>query len=237
MSHTYFKFKQFTVHHDICAMKVGTDGVLLGAWANVDGANKVLDVGTGTGILALMVAQRNPTAEILAIDINDKAVEQAIENIHNSPYSNRIKAEHISFQQLVSSDKIMYDHIITNPPYFIDSLHSPNKSRTIARHSTDFTLSEFLRNTRQMISENGKLSMILPFDQKADALSEAEGNDWFVCRSTVVFPKPDSKPKRVLLEFTTKEQMLIETELTIELARHEYSENYITLTKDFYIKM
>jgi len=237
MANTYFQFKQFTVHHDICAMKVGTDGVLLGAWTDVKNARRILDVGTGSGILALMMAQRNLSAEILAIDVNDKAVKQAVVNIKNSPFSDKIKVDHVSFQQLATNNKYVYDLIVTNPPYFVDSLKSPDKSRTEARHSTGLNLNDLFYFSKQIISENGSLSMILPFDQKMNALAEANSCGWFLLRSTDVYPKPNSKPKRVLLEFTTNEFSKIEEELTIEIERHIYSEDYISLTKDFYIKM
>lgn len=237
MANTYFQFKQFTVHHDICAMKVGTDGVLLGAWTDVKNASRILDVGTGSGILALMMAQRNLSADILAIDVNDKAVEQAVVNIKNSPFSDKIKVDHVSFQQLATDNKYVYDLIVTNPPYFVDSLKSPDKSRTEARHSTGLNLNDLFYFSKQIISENGSLSMILPFDQKMNALAEANSCGWFLLRSTDVYPKPNSKPKRVLLEFTTNEFSKIEEELTIEIERHIYSEDYISLTKDFYIKM
>jgi len=135
MPNPWFQFKQFTVWHDKCAMKVGTDGVLLGAWADMEQARSILDVGTGSGLIALMAAQRNLTAAITAIDIDESAIIQARENFDRSPWVNRLTAEPISLEDFAGSTDAMFDVIVSNPPYFHQSLHSPDKKRTLARHS------------------------------------------------------------------------------------------------------
>ena len=133
MSNPYFQFKQFTVWHDKCAMKVGTDGVLLGAWTSVESAHRILDIGTGTGLVALMLVQRSlPDANIVALEIDEAAVGQARENIIRSPWKERVEVVQADFRKYRSSDK--FDVIVSNPPYFVDSLECPDRQRTAARH-------------------------------------------------------------------------------------------------------
>lgn len=239
MPNSFFKFKQFTIYHDKCAMKVGTDGVLLGAWATVsDSRRSILDVGTGSGLIALMLAQRNSAAQILGIDIDANAVLQASENFENSPFSNRLRAEQTSFEEWIKSETEKVDLIVSNPPFFSDSLQSPNKKRTLARHDTSLLIKSLFEFSKMKLSENGLLSLILPYSQKQVCEQFARDNKWFLSRCTTVFPKPDSQPKRLLLEFSKNlvPQPQI-NEIVIEEARHKYTSDYIELTKDFYLKM
>lgn len=238
MPNPYFAFKQFVVYHNRCAMKVGTDGVLLGAWTDVALTESILDVGTGSGLIALMLAQRNRDARVLAIDTDAGAIEQARENFTRSPFPNRLMVRHISFQNLANQTQIGFNHIVSNPPYFIDSLKSPNTSRSLARHADSLSLHNLIQLSRGLVSDDGKLSLILPYNQKADAEKMAIECGWHVSRSLSVFPLPDSNPKRVLLEFSANDvSEVVDQHLTIELARHQYSSEFKSLVKDFYLHL
>ena len=232
MPNPYFRFKQFTVFHDLCAMKVGTDGVLLGAWADCSSAQTILDIGTGSGLIALMLAQRS-NATITAIDIDESAYIQAGVNFKESPFNDRLNVYHSSIQQFSAPTK--YDLIVSNPPYFSNSLQSPDASRTHARHTDSLPLSDLIKYSQLLLSPKGKLSLILPADVFEQVNSQALENSLFLCRKTLVRPTPSQAPKRVLLEYSQVQQTLIEDELFIEKSRHVYSEEYRKLTSEFYL--
>lgn len=235
MPNNYFKFKQFTIHQDKCAMKVGTDGVLLGAWADCENANSILDIGTGTGLITLMLAQRS-IAKIDAVEIDEAACVQAKENIEKSLWSDRIEIFNIPFQDFSKSTNEKYDLIVSNPPYFQNSLYAPDEKRTDARHNSNLKLDELLNGALKLLTRKGKLSIILPYLEGALFILKAAENGLYCVRQTKVLPKPDRAPKRLLLEFISEKMPLIEQELIIELnKRHEYSEAYKNLTKDFYL--
>lgn len=236
MANKFFKFKQFTVFHDRCAMKVGTDGVLLGAWANFDNCQSVLDVGTGSGLIALMAAQRNLFANIMAIEIDAQATLQAKENIKNSPFREKIEVLGISFRDFASSTTQKFDVIVSNPPFFVDSLPSPDSKRTDARHADSLSVSELFELSRKLLNETGKLSVIYPFSERVNIISVAEKENYYLSRETIVFPTPSALPKRILMEFSVKRTGEIDrSELTIEEKRHVYTPEFCQLTKDFYL--
>lgn len=238
MSSSYFTFKQFSVSHSRCGMKIGTDGVLLGAWADVDNCQSVLDIGTGCGLIALMAAQRNPDATITAIDIDADAVEEARENVDNSIFQNRIEVINKSLQDFSEHCTQQFDAIITNPPFFADGLLSPDRARADARHAHSMPYEEIFKAAKWLLSENGKLSIIYPITQRDILEEEAMLNDLFVSRETVVLPTPTSLPKRVLLEFSRFQlSNIISDELVIEIERHKYSDDYKKLVSGFYLKM
>ncbi|MDA3953805.1 MAG: methyltransferase [Bacteroidales bacterium] len=235
MPNDYFKFKQFTIHQDKCAMKVGTDGVLLGAWANCENVKNILDIGTGTGLIALMLAQRS-NANIDAVEIDEAACKQAKENIKQSLWDSRIKVLNIPFQDYSKSTNEKYDLIVSNPPYFQNSLYATDEKRTDARHNSNLELDDLVFGALKLLSENGKLNIILPYLEGAMFILKAAENGLYCVRQTKVLPKPDKEPKRLLLEFMKEKMPLVEQELIIELnKRHEYSEAYKNLTKDFYL--
>ncbi|MBF0760811.1 methyltransferase [Dysgonomonas mossii] len=236
MPNPYFRFKKFTVYHDRCAMKVGTDGVLLGAWVNVSGDN-ILDIGTGTGLISLMMAQRNEKAVIDAIDIDSDAVSQAKDNIENSPFGNRINSWNASLQEFSSKAEKRYDVIVSNPPFFVQSLKSPNKERSLARHTDSLPVADLIGLSASLLSQAGRISFIYPFDYKEELIKLAEQYKLSVSRITNVFPTPDSVPKRILIELSKEEVTPIENDLIIEKARHVYSDGFTALLKDFYLKM
>ncbi|QIK60798.1 methyltransferase [Dysgonomonas sp. HDW5A] len=237
MSNPYFSFKKFTVYHDICAMKVGTDGVLLGAWVKLGKVRRVLDVGTGTGLIALMLSQRSEGfISIDAIDIDEDAVLQTSENVERASFQN-VKAIHSSLQDYVEKCDAKYDMIVSNPPYFSSSLHSPDGQRTLARHTNSLPMVEFMNISARLLSSDGYLSLIFPYAEKDVLIGLAENAGLFVSRITNVYPMPHLNAKRVLLEFSKVKQDTEIADLIIEKERHVYTDDFTELVKDFYLKL
>ena len=235
MANPFFTFKQFTIRHDRCAMKVGTDGVLLGAWTDVSHSCRLLDIGTGTGLIALMLAQRCPKASITAIDIDAEAVEQARENVLLSPWSDRVE---VTLQDICKylTDK-HFDTIVSNPPYFIDSLKCPNDQRNTARHTDTLDAERLLESVARLLTDDGRFSIILPAEQTDLLIQTAYAQGLYPSRQTAVITRPGLSPKRILMEFQKTKEAFQPDEIIIELERHVYSEGYIALTKDFYLRM
>ena len=236
MSNNFFRFKQFTVFQDCCAMKVGTDGVLLGAWAEAYKRNNVLDVGTGTGLIALMIAQRNTSAIIDAIDIDEGCVMQAKNNVFESPFSNRIDVQKSSFQDFAARSYNKYDLIVSNPPYFHNSLKSPNLHRNYARHTDSLSFYEIISDGVSLLTESGSISLILPYEFKTSVLMHAKTVGLFAKRITNVFPLPHKPAKRFLIEFGMSDTECVEDNLIVELSRHKYTDEYNALTNEFYLQ-
>ena len=237
MANPYFSFKQFTVFHHQCAMKVGVDGVLLGAWAAVENCKRILDIGTGTGLIALMLAQRCD-ALIDAIDIAPDAIFQATENINLSPWENRIALHEIAVQDFSSKMKDGYDLIVSNPPYFINSTKSPLENRSTARHTDTLTHEELLQHASKMLNPKGRICLILPLTEGQACMNDAIKLGLYTTKVVTVFPKPNVPAKRLLLEFSLIKSEIQTTELVIEGAeRHHYSEEFSLLAKDFYLKL
>ena len=214
-------------------MKVGTDGVLLGAWTDCENSEHILDVGSGSGLIALMLAQRSQ-AKIDAIDIDENAYKQSVINFENSIFRQRLNAFHADFRQFNS--EYLYDVIVSNPPYFVDSLQSPDEQRTIARHTGSLDFSQIIEKSYSLLSSKGKLALILPFESLNFILDAAEKKQFYLSRKTLVRPLENHPPKRVLLEFSKKFTPLREDAIFIEKARHIYSDDYIRLTREFYLK-
>lgn len=235
MSNSFFQFKKFTVYHDKCAMKVGTDGVLLGAWAPVAEARRLLDVGTGTGLIALQLAQRNPQAEITAIEMDAAAAEQAKDNILHSPWADRIEIVCIDFRNFRSEDK--FDLIVSNPPYFVDALKCPGEQRRMARHAESLSYASLFCHSSRLLNEEGALSLIIPSEFEKTAIDEAWNRKLFPSHRTRIFTKPGKPCRRMLLTFGFQEKKCIEESLCIEVNHNEFTPEYIALTKDFYLNM
>lgn len=237
MSNSYFSFKKFTVYHDKCAMKVGTDGVLLGAWARIGEAKTALDVGTGTGLIALMLAQRSEDLlRIDALDVDEGAILQAVENLERTSFSN-IELIHSSLQDYAVNNDKKYDLIVSNPPYFSSSLHSPSGQRTLARHTNSLPMGDFMNIAARLLSSNGRLSMIFPHTDRGLLVRLAEHAGLFVSRITNVYPMAHIQAKRVLLEFTLSKNEVEIDDLIIEKERHVYTVDFSELVKDFYLKL
>ncbi len=218
-------------------MKVGTDSVLLGAWAPTQGVTAVLDVGTGTGLLALMLAQRVPHAAIDAIDIDDDACQQAAMNFSASAWSDRLSIFRTTIQAFRSAR--LYDLIICNPPYFQSGPRSGNSARRTARHDDSLTLPELVAAVQRHLTADGRFCLILPADQKEAFEASARTVGLTCIRFRRVRPGPQLPPKRVLLEFAAESHRSVveEPSMMVELSRHEYAPDYVILAKEFLLKM
>ena len=235
MSNHTFEFKQFSIKQDKCAMKVGTDAVLLGAWVNIDGAKNVLDIGTGTGIIALMIAQKS-TILIDAIDIDKEACIQAQENVNGCKWSDRIKVQHISMQELSLQSKKKFELIVSNPPYFVDSSKALEEARTTARHTDFLSYDELIEGISKLLTSEGKFCVILPFKEGEMFRDMAQEKSLFLTKLTRIKTRIDKTEKRLLMQFEFKRNTFNENSIVIEKdERHSYSNEYIELTKDYYL--
>jgi tRNA1Val (adenine37-N6)-methyltransferase len=237
MPNTWFRFKQFTIQQEHSAMKVGTDGVLLGAWASVPGpGSRVLDVGTGTGLIALMMAQRAKDVVVDALEIAPSSARQAAENFQNSPWKESIHCMPSSFQDYSSKCKSKYDQIICNPPFFSASLKTPSKERNLARHDDSLSLKDFFSSSVSLMNRTSIISLILPADKETQAMNLITVHKLFCNRLTRVIPAPGKHSKRILLECSYLPGESTEDELTIETGtRHQYSDEFKNLVDEFYL--
>ncbi|MDR1356820.1 MAG: methyltransferase [Tannerellaceae bacterium] len=237
MAKDYFRFKLFTVRQDRCAMKVGVDGTLLGAWAGVDGCRRVLDVGAGTGLIALMLAQRNTEVGVDAVDIDGEACRQAAENVAGSPFAGRVCVWQASFADFVSRVSSKYDLVVSNPPYFVRSLRNPDPLRSIARHTVSLSAEDILSKHRELLGQGGRIALILPAAApEGDPERMADENGMYVTRRTSVVTLRGAGVKRVLAEFSPiRLHACVSDTLVIEEAHGLYSSAYVELTKDFYL--
>lgn len=218
-------------------MKVGTDGALLGAWAHAEQSKRVLDIGTGTGLIALMLAQRSQ-ATIDAIDIDADACLQARENIAASPFAGRIDVHHVPLAAYAPFHQGEYDLIVSNPPYFIDSLKCPDRKRNTARHTDTLPLPDLLRDGRELLAPGGRIALILPYDQREIVLRASQEKGLSLSEEVAVSPIASAKPKRWLVELaaeTIDHPRL--SHLGIETEHHRYTEEFTALVKDFYLKI
>ena len=237
MSNSYFKFKQFVVEQGRCAMKVGTDGVLLGAWVKLPDDGEIMDLGTGTGLIALMMAQRTK-AHILCVDISEKACEQAMENISLSPWPDRMTVLNQDVKSLGEAYRETFDCIVSNPPYFQENVKCPGKLRNTARHTDELNFNELTSTSAFLLKDEGTLSVVLPADVASEFIAEASSCRLFLSRQTWIHTKPGAQPKRVLMTFIKKQVTSSEvTHMTIHEVDHSFSEDYKNLTKDYYLDL
>ncbi len=229
-----FVFKKFIVKQNRCAMKVGTDAVLLGAWANLPPSGRVLDIGTGTGIIAMMMAQRC-LAHIDAIEIEENAYGQATENCSNCKWKDRLDVYHTSFQDFVSSSTKMYDAIVTNPPYFSNSLQSASEQRTKARHTGSLTFEELITGIKKLLYNSGAFATILPEKESEEFTEIAKENGFYPIRVMRVKTTSAKPAKRVLMQFAFHKRPFFESVLVIENSDRSFTTEYKHLTRDFYL--
>jgi tRNA1Val (adenine37-N6)-methyltransferase len=234
-----FSFKQFSVEQDQTAMKIGTDGVLLGAWTPIENNPfSILDIGTGTGIIALMLSQRSNAQQIDAIEIDDDAYEQAVDNFENSPWSDRLFCFHAGLDEFVEEPEDEYDLIVSNPPFYTEDYKTENQQRDLARFADAMPFEDLIEAAALLLSENGIFSVIIPFKEEEKFIALANEYELYPIKITRVKGTPTSEIKRSLIAFVRDENAIILTDvLTIETARHIYTPEYTELTKDFYLKM
>lgn len=233
----YFQFKQFRIIQQRSAMKVGMDGVLIGAWADVSGAANILDIGAGTGLISLMMAQRNPMALIDAIEMEGEAFEECLFNMEQLPWRDRLKAWCCSFQSFTAISDQKYDLIISNPPYFSNGLKAPDSSRSQARHDDLLPAGELISGIARLLSPHGKAALILPSENLSELKKWLNLNGMFLSRLCHVKPNPQKPVFRIMAEMTLKECLCKEELLMIEYENHfDYTPEYRSLTRDFYLK-
>ena len=234
MSNSSFQFRQFTIAHDRCAMKVGTDGVLVGAWAELPDTGRVLDVGTGSGLIALMVAQRAPAVDVTAIDIDSSSVEQARENVAASSFATRIEVRRQSLQELATGDE-SFNAIVCNPPFFEENLLPPDAARSKARHATALTFEELIAATVRLLSNDGSFSVILPVNAFEGFRRLCFAAGLCIKRSRLVQGTAKKAPKRILATFSKGDAEWVQEKPLVLNERDGRSEDYAALTSDFYL--
>ena len=225
-----FRFLQFEIHQSSDVFRVGTDAVLIGALSNVVNAKQILEVGTGTGIISLMLAQRNANANILALDINAEAVKISQNNFSNSPFSDKIKSQLQDFKNFETDEK--FDLIISNPPYF--KINNSEKD-VLARQRLELDFSDLIQKASQLLSDEGLFSVIIPIDSEKEFTKICLNNNLFLQRKIIIKGIETAEPKRVVLEYSLKESEIIVENFVIEKSPRVYSDEYLELTKDFHL--
>ncbi|TAL80293.1 MAG: methyltransferase domain-containing protein [Bacteroidetes bacterium] len=235
MANDYFTFKQFTINQDKSAFKVGTDGVLLGACADIAGVKSILDIGSGTGLIAIMLAQRCD-ALITAIEPDKNSFIQAKGNVNLCKWRNRIRVIRSDLQNFSPGNE-KFDLIVTNPPYFCNSLKNPDPRKSSARHNDSLTSDEILKGISRLMEDDGRLQIILPYVEGNVFIAEAQKSGLYCNSILKIKPLPAAEIRRLVLTFSMKRLTVTERFLTIEHGkRHEFTEEYINLTRDFYLK-
>ncbi|MCT8339156.1 methyltransferase [Flavobacteriaceae bacterium TK19130] len=233
-----FRFKQFTVSQDRCAMKIGTDGVLLGAWTSLQhNPESILDIGAGTGVIALQMAQRSDAELIDALEIDHDAYEQCVENFENSPWGDRLFCYHASLQEFADEIEDKYDSIISNPPFFSEDYKTEDEARDKARFADALPFEHLVDGVSKLLSKKGLFSVILPKKEEVAFTKLGEAKGLFPSRICNVKGTASTVTKRVMLEFSFEKGEIEEETLIIEHSRHQYTDAYQALVKDFYLKM
>lgn len=233
-----FYFKQFSIYQERCTMKVGTDGVLLGAWADVTEVKTALDIGTGSGVIAIMLGQRAPETLIHAVEIDSEACAQAQENMQNAPWADRLTAFNSAIQTFAESQSQTYDLIVSNPPFFSGGTFSNNQDRNSVRHTIKLPHGDLLAAVRTLLADHGKFCVILPFIEGLRFQELAKSYHLYCTKMTEVRPKQDKPIERLLLQFERQERPLVKSDLTIQHnGINEWTDAYIELTGAFYLYM
>lgn len=238
MSNKPFQFKQFIIQQDKTAMKVGTDGVLLGAWVSLESNPfSILDIGAGTGLIALMLAQKSNAELIDAVELNNEAYEQTVANFEESDWGDRLFCYHASLQEFTEEIEGSYDLIVSNPPFYTSTYKNLKEDRAMARHTETLTYRDLLQGVSKLLSENGSCAFIIPYLEAANFTKIAAEFKLYPNRITHVKGTETSELKRSLLQFSFEENETEENLLVIEIERHNYTTAYKNLVKDFYLKM
>ena len=240
MSKKPFKFKEFIVQQDKTAMKIGTDAVLLGAWCESYYPNTILDIGAGTGIITLQLVQRFDAETIDAVEVDENAYEQTVENFEQSIWADRLYCYHASFNEFaeeIFKEEETYDLIVSNPPFYVDDFETENESRNKARFTSSLSFGELITGVSKILSEKGTFAVIIPFKETENFVALAKAESLYLNIICKVKGNPNSEVKRSLLQFSFDKKELEQSTLTIEIERHQYTKEYIELTKDFYLKM
>lgn len=232
-----FRFQQFEIQQDQCPMKVGTDGILLGAWADIQDAKKILDIGTGTGLIAIMLGQRNAEAVVHAVEIDESACSQANENMQNVPWSDRLKALPVAIQDFAKTTNDQYDLIVSNPPFFSGGTLSDKQGRNEVRHTVKLPHGDLLSAVRNLLSANGKFAVILPLIEGLRFEELAKTYNLYGTQKTEVLPKKDSNVERLLLQFERVEKEVITNQLIVQKSdeANDWTEEFKALTGMFYL--
>ncbi|WP_026775362.1 tRNA1(Val) (adenine(37)-N6)-methyltransferase [Polaribacter sp. Hel_I_88] len=236
-----FQFKEFTVHQDKTAMKVGTDGVLLGAWCTLDNfPDTILDIGSGTGVIGLMLAQRSDAMTIDVVEVDENAYEQTVANFEESDWGDRLYCYNSTFQNFadeIAEEEETYDLIVTNPPFYTDEFETESDARNKARFTSSLSFLELITGVVKILSSDGKFAIVIPYKEEENFINLAKEQHLIINRICRVQGNETSEVKRVLMEFSFHSTEINSEHLIIEKERHQYTEAYINLTKDFYLKM
>lgn len=233
-----FRFKQFTIQQDRCTMKVGTDGILLGAWADVGDVQKVLDIGAGSGLISIMLGQRSSRAQIHSVEIEAESYGQARENMAAAPWAERLSIQHISIQEYARSSDRRYDLIVSNPPFFSGGALSNNQNRNIVRHTVKMPHGDLFSAARTLLTPQGRFCVILPYIEGLRFEELARTYKLYCTRTMEVRSKADKPVERLLLQFEREEKEKTEESLIIQgEGRNNWTKEYKALTGMFYLKM
>lgn len=237
MGSDFFQFKQFVIEQKNSAMRVGTDGMLIGAWAEINGGERsILDIGCGTGLIAIMLAQRNQTAAVDAIEIEPLAAAEAALNAERSPWADRITVHEISLQEYTLSNHRRYDMIVSNPPYFINSSHNEKLARAAARHASLLPYSDLIFGVTKLLNENGRFFAIFPYAEAGIFIAKASLAGLYCNRKLNIYSKQAGVIKRIAAEFSFRKTEVVESNFIINKDNGEYTEEYKQLTSPFYLR-
>ena len=237
MSETVFRFKKFEISQDQCAMKINTDGVLLGAWANASQKSRILDIGTGTGVIAIMLAQRSDAKEIVGVEIDALSYEESLQNMKSSAWSQHLFAVHKPIQEYAKTSKKKFDLIVSNPPFFTGGTFSSTQKRTLVKHTIKLPHNELLIAVKLLLELHGEFSLILPYIEGLRFVELAEQYNLYCKKICEVKSFQDSPIERLLLSFQRTKVKVERGTLYIRNRDGSYAEPYKTLTRDFYLKM
>jgi tRNA1Val (adenine37-N6)-methyltransferase len=237
MANDYFSFRQFTIRQDKAAFKVGTDGVLLGACADLPETGKILDIGTGTGLITIMAAQRSD-ASVIAIEPDKDSFDQAVHNVLSCKWADRIRVFHTDLRNFSEENEQKFDSVLTNPPYFRDSLRNPDEKKSSARHAFSLSSADILEFSSKLLTSDGSLQLVLPYAEGTLFIVEAVSYGLFCSNIIKVKPNPTGKVIRMIMKFERTRKQVHEKFLTIETGeRHQYTEEFKEVTRDFYNKI